>query len=113
MKPLTAIQKLARGKDCTLRTPVCNRDPETVVLCHAPYPGRGGTRLHDWWSAFGCSSCHSVMDGRHKDGSFKQQYDPTVRNFEAVWLPAIHETQEIIIASGLMKNLKFSKNVLF
>ncbi len=31
---------------------------------------------------------------------------------ERIWMPAIHETQEIIIASDLMVRLTVSKNVL-
>jgi hypothetical protein len=82
MKKLTAIQKSARGEECALRIPgVCNGNPETTVLCHAPYPGRSGMRTHDWWAAYGCSSCHAVLDFY------------AIPDCESIWLPAIHETQ--------------------
>ncbi len=46
---------------------VCNRNPETVVLCHsnALADGKGmGLKAPDTEAAFGCSSCHDVLDGR-------------------------------------------------
>ena len=85
------IRQSARGEVCALRIPgVCNGDTATTVLCHAPYPGRGGMRDHDWWAVFGCSSCHSHLDLGECD------------NPAAIWLPAIHETQMKLIAKGLL-----------
>ena len=94
MKKLTAIQKSARGEECALRIPgVCNSNPETTVLCHAPYPGRSGMRSHDWWAAYGCSSCHAHIDGRAGD---------RVPFMEVVWLSAIHETQAKLLQKGFI-----------
>ena len=88
------IRQSAKGEVCALRIPgVCNGNTETTVLCHAPYPGRGGMRDHDWWAAYGCSDCHDWVDGR------------TVRDMgtsDYHWLHAIHETQMKLIAKGLM-----------
>jgi len=93
VKKLTAIQKSAKGENCTLRIPgVCTGDQATVVLCHAPYPGRFGSRKHNWWAAYGCSACHDHID--HRDG-----YHPLT---EFDWMPAIHETQTKLIEKGLM-----------
>jgi len=90
-KPLTKIQKSAKGEDCTLRIPAnCNGNSETVVLCHAPYPGRFGSRKDDWWAAYGCSSCHAHMD---IDVDIGQEYH---------WFRAIHETQAKLIKKGLL-----------
>ena len=100
-KPLTPIQKYARGKPCSLRIPgVCRTTPENedVVLAHAPYPGRGGTRLHDWWGCPACSRCHDVVDGRgiceagFGDGETEQY-----------WFAAIHEWQEMLFKAGFIK----------
>lgn len=64
----TPIRKSARGEDCTLMIPgVCNRDPETVVLCHSNRleDGKGmGLKAPDKEGAYGCSCCHDVLDGR-------------------------------------------------
>ena len=96
MRKLTAIQKSARGEECTLRIPgVCNGNPETVVLCHAPYPGRSGMRTHDWWAAYGCSSCHDFADHRSGGEAFGTVLD-------RYWMPAIHETQFKLIEKGLI-----------
>jgi len=90
-KPLTPIQKSARGENCSLRIPgFCNGNSETVVLCHAPYPGKSGSRKDDWWAAYGCSGCHSHMD-------IDAYPFPEVN-----WLPAIHETQAKLIEKGLI-----------
>ena len=91
----TKIQRFARGKDCCLRIPgICRTTPENedVVLAHAPYPGRGGTRLHDWWAAPACMKCHDMVDMR-------EGYDLDTSND---WLSAIHEWQEMLIKEGLM-----------
>jgi hypothetical protein len=93
MKKLTKIQESARGEECTIRIAgICNHDPSTVVLCHAPYPGKSGTRTHDWWAAYGCSSCHDAVDGRAR-----MNYDLSL-----FWLPAIHETQQRLMEKGLI-----------
>jgi len=103
MRKLTAIQKSARGEECALRIPgVCNSNPETTVLCHAPYPGRSGMRSHDWWAAYGCSSCHDYVDGRTRETGFALQYDPIVKVLETAWLPAIHETQAKLLQKGFI-----------
>lgn len=99
-KPLTKIQKFARGKDCSLRIPgVCRTTPENedVVLAHAPYPGRGGTRLHDWWGCPACSQCHDAVDGRGW-----KSIDNFINQSSYIWNPAIHEWQEMLIKEGLM-----------
>ena len=96
MKPLTKIQKSAKGEDCALRIPgVCNFDPTTTVLCHAPYPGRGGSRKQDWWAAYGCYNCHQYMDSELRTWT-----TPVAR--WANWATAIHETQAKLIEKGLM-----------
>ena len=91
----TKIQKFARGQECSLRIPgVCRQAPdnETTVLAHAPYPGRGGTRLHDWWGAPACSECHRLIDSEPVFGF----------NYKEIWLPAIHEWQEKLIKAELL-----------
>ena len=97
MKKLTKIREFARGKPCSLRIPgVCREAPdnENVVLCHAPYPGRHGSRKDDHWGAPGCVWCHDYVDGR-STGVKK-----TCADF---WMPAIHEWQAMLIAKGLLK----------
>jgi hypothetical protein len=65
---MTPIRKAARGQDCTLQFHgVCNRNPETTVLCHSNRieDGKGwGVKAPDNKAVFGCSSCHDVLDGR-------------------------------------------------
>jgi len=90
---VSKIRKSARGEDCALRIPgVCNGDPATTILAHAPYRGRHGSRKHDWFSSYACSDCHDAVDGRLR----------TNIDYRLYWHDAIHETQEKLIAKGLM-----------
>jgi len=99
-KPLTKIQKSARGENCTLRIPgVCNGNSETVCLCHAPYPTRFGSRKDDHWAVYGCSECHDFVDGRNNK-SFN--WAGMLTGMAEYWMPAIHETQAKLIEKGLM-----------
>ena len=60
------LRDSARGQDCTFQiVGVCNYQPETTVLCHLPDESNGmGKKSDDFCAAFGCSSCHDVVDGR-------------------------------------------------
>lgn len=60
------LRDSARGKDCTLRIPgVCCGDPETTVLAHLPYGGRGmGLKAPDTHAVYACRTCHDAIDGR-------------------------------------------------
>lgn len=94
---MNKIRQSARDEDCTLRIPgVCNEDPATTVLCHAPFPNRGGMRKgNDTWAAYGCSSCHDLIDGR-------EQIILTEEYSALMWMPAIKETQDKLKEKGLM-----------
>lgn len=60
------VRASAKGEDCTFNiVDVCNYDPDTTVLCHLPDESKGmGKKSDDISSAYGCSSCHDVIDGR-------------------------------------------------
>ena len=72
-KPIrsNALRKSANGEKCTFNiVGVCNHNNETTVLCHLPDESKGMARkADDIVAAFGCSSCHSVVDGavRHPE----------------------------------------------
>lgn len=55
---------MARDKECQLRVPfVCNRNPETTVLCHSNWHDKGGARkASDFWGVWGCYACHTWLD---------------------------------------------------
>lgn len=60
------LRDSAKGQPCSIRIPGhCNGNPETTVLCHGN--GGGGTKTEDTWAAFGCSSCHDIVDFRVRD----------------------------------------------
>jgi len=97
-KPLTKLQKFARGKPCMLRVPgVCRPAPENenTCLCHAPHPNRGGLRKDDQWGAVGCEPCHSWIDGRtHQEANAAYVY--------SYWMSAIFEWQGMLMEHDLM-----------
>ncbi len=98
---MTPIRKAARGQDCTLQIEgVCNRQPDTVVLCHSNSlaDGKGmGLKAPDSAACFGCSSCHDVLDGRRPRpaGMTAEQVDTYFRF-------AVQRTHAILRSKGLM-----------
>lgn len=82
-----AILKAAEGEECTMNSPWCNYNPETVVFCHGNYgfAGKGlGQKADDCCGFFGCSDCHEWYDtnqgsqeGRHL--AFLRAYYRTIR----------------------------------
>lgn len=58
------ITDFAKGQDCLIMSPVCNRDSKTVVACHIPAKFMSGTatKNSDFCIVFGCSSCHHWID---------------------------------------------------
>lgn len=61
---MSKISDSARMEDCLIRIPgVCNRDPETTVLCHEN-GGGWSMKYPDSEAAYGCSSCHDEVDSR-------------------------------------------------
>lgn len=77
------LRKSARDQDCMVRIEgVCNGNNATVVLCHINGAGIG-RKQHDLFGAFGCSSCHSWLDGGYAaTGSARELRD--LRHHEAV-----------------------------
>ncbi len=62
---MSKISESARMQDCLIRIPgVCNRNPETTVLCHEPAGSGLALKYPDTEAAYGCSACHDEIDGR-------------------------------------------------
>lgn len=82
------LRASAKGQDCLIRSPVCNGDSSTTVLCHLGGGGMG-TKKSDLHAAFGCSSCHSFVDGDYRDYSphfVKQIHYDAVERTQQWWL---------------------------
>lgn len=96
-KPLTPIQKSAKGEECTIRLPkVCNFDRETTVLCHENGAGMG-MKHSDERAAYGCSACHAVVDGQapRPEGLSRELV-------QACFQDAIAHTNRILRRKGLI-----------
>ena len=105
----TKIRQSARGEVCTFQLPgICNHDPETTTLCHAPHIDKGmGIKGPDTWAAYGCSACHDEMDRRtmlfFKGPGHKNLDDNNEMRWRIyTWHNAICETQRRLIKKGLM-----------
>jgi hypothetical protein len=64
---MSALTKLARGRDCQVRIPqICNFNPETTVAAHYRLAGTCGVGIKppDLLAAWACSACHDYIDGR-------------------------------------------------
>lgn len=98
----TPIRASARGEDCTIQLPgVCNGNRETTVLCHSnkAADGKGmGLKASDERAAYGCSSCHDVIDRR-----VPVPPELTWEFLEQRFEDAIAWTQRILKLKGLVK----------
>lgn len=63
---MSKLTKLARGRECQVRLPCCNHNPETTVLAHFRLAGICGIGMkpHDILGAWACSACHDEIDRR-------------------------------------------------
>ena len=95
---MSKIRKSAKGEECTIQIhPYCNGNPETTVLCHAPCEDKGmGTKSPDFWAAYGCSTCHDIVDGRFRVN------DPHSLGIFQCLMRGVFRTQKILIQKGLM-----------
>ncbi len=89
----------ARGEECTIQLhPYCNQNPETTVFCHAPSEGKGvGIKSPDWWGAYGCSSCHDIVDMRKRVDVISSQ------EIKDAHIRGVYRTLKIMIEKGLIK----------
>lgn len=82
----------ARGQECQIRSPECNWDDETTVLCHLNHGGMGG-KVHDFLAATGCSACNAWCDGGYTQGGYTKQ------DADFALYQGVIRTQEILLAS--------------
>jgi hypothetical protein len=94
------LRDSARGEECTLQIhPYCEGQSETVVLCHLASEGHGiGLKSHDYWSAYGCATCHAIIDGRDQK-AFKAIGHEEI---ERCRVRGLYRTWDRMIASGLI-----------
>lgn len=92
------VRESARMEDCTFRIPdVCNYNPETTVYCHTNRLQDGkGMGVKSKKGAYGCSSCHDVVDGRAPRPEGMTQDD-----LELIVDRAVAETDARLLAKGL------------
>ncbi len=93
----------AKGRDCQIRIPeVCNRNRETVILCHIHKPsisGGIGLKSNDILGAHGCSNCHEEVDGR-SIGRWPQ-YQLLIWFYEGIF-----RTQKILLDEGKIREIE-------
>ncbi|MEE8207856.1 MAG: DUF1364 domain-containing protein, partial [Nitrosomonadaceae bacterium] len=95
---LSKIRKSARDEDCQVRIPgVCNFNPETTILGHLGGAGMA-RKSNDIHSAYCCSDCHDVIDGRVKCLDF------TNTEIKLMFYDGMVRTQLILIEKGLISS---------
>lgn len=65
------LRKTAQGRDCQIRSVVCNGNTETTVLAHFRMIGISGMGIKspNWLGAWSCSACHSFVDTMRSDAA--------------------------------------------
>ena len=98
------LRNEAKGRECQIRIPgVCNKDRDTVVLCHLHKPsvsGGIGLKANDILGAHGCSACHDVVDGRNLSND---KHGFTRDEIETGFCYSIFKTQVILLKEGKIK----------
>lgn len=67
----------AEGEECTMRSPMCNNNPATVISAHSNLleDGKGrGIKAHDDLSVYACDGCHYFYDKSDASKRLKQAY---------------------------------------
>lgn len=100
-----AIMAAAEGYPCTLRVAGFVGLPcasvETTVTCHMPVLGKGvATKVSDMAGAFGCSTCHDIIDGRHPASAMIAEKYPAA--LMERMLKGLCETHAHLIAAGVI-----------
>ena len=101
-----AIMQAANGQPCSLRIASfvglsCAPD-STVVGCHLPVIGRGvSTKATDLAVAFGCQTCHDILDGRNQNAQ-AVIIDKYAAALATRLLNALVETQARLVGMGII-----------
>ena len=97
---MSKLRREARGRDCQVRSPVCNCDPSTVVLAHVRMVGISGIGMKapDQLGAWACYPCHQLADtGRFGDAQMERD------DRELLFLRGVMRTQAQLIKEGKIK----------
>lgn len=99
---LKKIRESARGMDCTVESPWCNHNSETVVFAHYGEAGEKGMGLKpdDTSGAYACSLCHDWLDGRLRMNPENNNEDYSKIYY---WFRAMRRTWRLLIENGVLK----------
>lgn len=94
---MSKLTKEAKGRECQVRLPCCNHNPETTILAHYRLAGTCGVGMkpNDLQGAWACSSCHDEIDRRTR--IFENEF---VRLAHA---EGVMKTQNILIKDGKIR----------
>ncbi|WP_192258607.1 nuclease domain-containing protein [Mesorhizobium caraganae] len=111
------LRASAKGQPCMFQIPdICQPNNETVCLCHLPSDIKGmGNKSDDFHAAFGCYSCHQVIDNHRLSKELELYYSMralqrTLRNWVTRGLitipvdkPRPKPSSKIVPRSGIYK----------
>jgi len=94
------LRKLARGRECQVRSPVCTHDNEQTVLAHIRMQGISGMGLKapDLLGAHCCAACHALVDTGSYGGAHMERDDR-----ELLLLRGMARTQALLIREGVLR----------
>jgi hypothetical protein len=101
------IMRAARGQPCSLRLASfvpgrrCTGE-DTTVACHMPVDGKAmGSKVSDLSVAFGCFTCHQIIDGVDQEAAkYLRQHYPAA--FMERLLKGMAETQARLVMDGII-----------
>ena len=99
------IRDSARNQECTVQSPWCNHNPETVVFAHYGEPGEKGAGLKpdDSSGAYSCSSCHDWLDGRFTPTNMTAQQLLADSEKQWYWFRGMRRTWKLLIENEVLK----------
>lgn len=104
VREIPKLRKSAKGEQCTMYSPMCNGNSETVVWCHSDYSehGRGFShKSHDVFGFYGCSGCNAWYDVHSKEIGSKFYVEPDERR--RYYQKAHDKSLIIVIEKGVLR----------
>lgn len=95
-----AIRESARDEPCTIRLPGCDGGGATTVWCHLPevVAGRGlSLKGIDILGAFGCRSCHDIVDRRAPRPAGITEHDVALMFYRALARSVVRLAQKGLV----------------
>jgi hypothetical protein len=94
-----AVTSQAKGRECTIRSPVCTHADDQTVPCHVPDQSDSGTGhiAPPIFVAWGCHACHAITTTGEYNGVRLERDDR-----DLYLLRGMRRTQSILFREGVI-----------